>query len=102
MGLALVLGKVEKARQGSELDVEGGGELHGQGVLATLAGEELFAAVEPGAAEESACGEGSNAVGARPGAGRGQQSLFCTVGQNIADTGMRGFLVGHDDGAVAA
>jgi hypothetical protein len=66
MGLALVLGKVEKARQGSELDVEGGGELHGQGVFATLAGEELLAAVEPYTAEERTGGEGSDAVGAWP------------------------------------
>jgi hypothetical protein len=36
-------------------------------VLAALAGKEFFAAVEPGAAEDCAGGEGGDAVGAWPG-----------------------------------
>jgi len=67
VGLALVFGHVEKTGQGREPEVEGGGKLHGQGVLVALAGKEFFAAVEPGAAEDCAGGEGGDAVGAWPG-----------------------------------
>jgi hypothetical protein len=70
-------------------------------VFATLAGEELLAAVEPCAAEERTGGEGSDAVGAWPVARGRQQTLFCGVGQYVAHACVRGFVVGDDDGAVA-
>jgi hypothetical protein len=43
-----------QTRQGREPDVEGGGELGGEDVLAALACEQLLAAVEPGAAQKLA------------------------------------------------
>jgi hypothetical protein len=73
-----------------------------QDVLSALAREELFASVEPRAAQKCAGRESRDAVGAWPGAWRGKKTLFRAVGQNVANTSVRSFLVGDDDGAVAA
>ena len=52
--------------------------------------------------QEFAGGEGRNTVGAWPGAGGPDQTLFCAVGQNITKASMRSSLVSDDDRAVTA
>ena len=83
-GLALVCGQVQQARQGRELDVEGGGELRRQDGLAALASDVLGAAVEPSSTQQLAGGEGGDAVGTWPLGRFPHEPLLRAVGQNVA------------------
>src|SRR5450631_931105 len=100
-GLALVDAEVLQTRQRREPHIEGSGELRREDGLATLAGAELGTAIEPCAAQKGARRKGGDAIWARPCAWGSDESLFGTVGEDVAKPSVRCFLVSDDDRAVA-